>query len=102
MGVYVVEIFQTLQFLLDQPLAMRLLPGESFRIATQEYMERLPDDDKTAFLSAPNVIEHLQEVEHNGKSLISGSLTSRAEKVLQCVQSFMDSLGIFQDRKSVV
>ena len=66
---------------------------ESFQKAIQEYMEKLSDDDKTAFLSAPNVIERLQEMQY--KPLISSSLTARVEKVLQCVKGFMGSLGIF-------
>ena len=60
-----------------------------------QYVEKLSDDDKTAFQSAPDIIEHLQEMRCNGKSLISGSLTTRVEKVLQCVKSFMGSLPIF-------
>ena len=67
---------------------------EAFQKAVQQYMKQLPDDDKTAFLSAPDVIEHLQEMQCNNKSLISSSLTTRVEKVLQCVKGFIGSLGI--------
>ena len=71
-------------------------PDETFQKAVQEYVKkRLLDDDKTAFLSAPDVIERLQEMGCNGKSLISRSLTTRVENVLQCVKGFMGSLGIF-------
>ena len=67
----------------------------AFQKAIQQYMKKLPDDDKTAFLSAPDVIEHLEKLQCNDKSLISSSLTTRVEKVLQCVKGFMGSLGIF-------
>ena len=67
----------------------------AFQMATQEYVKKLSGDDKAAFLSAPDVIECLQEIQCNGKSLISSSLSSRVEKVLQCVKHFMGSLGIF-------
>ena len=63
--------------------------------AIQKYVETLLDDDKEAFQSAPEIIERLQEMQSNGKSLISSSLTARVEKVLQCVKNFMGSLGIF-------
>ena len=68
---------------------------QAFQKAIQEYANNLSDDDKTAFLSAPNVIERLQEMQCNSKSLFSSSLTTRVEKVLQCVKGFMVSLGIF-------
>ena len=69
---------------------------ETFQKAVQEYVKKqLLDEDKTAFLSAPDVIERLQEMQCNSKPLISGSLTTRVEKVLQCVKAFMGSLGIF-------
>ena len=67
----------------------------TFQKAIQGYVNKLSDDDKTAFLSAPNVIERLQEMQCNGKSLISSTLTSRVEKVVRCVKGFMGSLGIF-------
>ena len=65
--------------------------NKALQTAIQKY-EGLSDDDKAAFLSAPNVIERLQEMQHNGK--ISSSLTTRVEKVLQCIKNFMGSLGI--------
>ena len=68
---------------------------ETLQKAIQEYVNKLSDDDKAAFLSAPDIIEHLKEMQCNGKSLISSSLTARVEKVLQCVKHFMGSLGIF-------
>ena len=68
---------------------------EAFQKAIQKYVVELSDGDKKAFLSAPNVIEHLQEMQRNGKPLISSSLTGRVEKVLQCVKHFMSSLVIF-------
>lgn len=74
------------------------VPAESdgaFQKAIQKYVEELSDDDKEAFLSAPNVIERLQDMQGNGESLVSSSLTTRVEKVLQCVKHFMGSLGIF-------
>ena len=68
---------------------------EALEKAIQKYLEELSDDDKKAFMSAPDVIERLQEMEGNGKSIIPSSLTTRVEKVLQCVKHFMGSLGIF-------
>ena len=61
----------------------------------QEYVAKLSDDDRAAFQSAPDIIQCLEEMQRNGKSLISSSLTSRVEKVLQCVKNFMGSLSIF-------
>lgn len=68
---------------------------EVLQKAIQEYVKQLSDDDKAAFQSAPDILEHLQEMQRNGKSLISSSLTARVEKVLQCVKHFMSSLGLF-------
>ena len=59
----------------------------------QGYVNTLSDDDKAAFLSAPNIIERLQEMQCSGKSIISSALTARVGKVLQCVKYFMDSLA---------
>lgn len=59
------------------------------------YVKELSEDDKEAFRSAPNIMERLQKVQENGKTLVSSSLTSRVEKVLQCLKSFMGSLAIF-------
>src|SRR4029077_11013107 len=44
------------------------------------YIKEVPNDDKTAFQSAPNIIERLQEIQGNGKSVISNSLATRVEK----------------------
>ena len=49
----------------------------------------LSDDDKAAFLSAPNIMERLQEMQGS----VSSALTARVEKVLQCVKNFMNSLA---------
>ena len=68
---------------------------ETLQQAIQEYVGKLSDDDKAAFKSAPDIMERLQEMQGNGKSLISSSLTTRVEKVLQCVKGFMGSLVIF-------
>lgn len=68
---------------------------ETWQKATREYVKELSDDDKEAFQSAPDIIERLEEMERNRKSPISSSLASRVKKVLQCVQSFMDSLKVF-------
>ena len=63
--------------------------------AILEYVKTLSDDDKRAFQSAPDIIECLQEMQHNGKPLISNTLTTRVEGVLQCIKYFMSSLGVF-------
>ena len=68
---------------------------ETLQKAILEYVNKLSDDDKAAFQSAPNIMERLQEMEVNGKSLLPSSLTTRVEKVLQCIRSFMASLGVF-------
>ena len=65
---------------------------EALQQAIQGYVKKLSDDDKAAFQAAPDIIERLQEMKCNGKSLISSSLTTRVEKVLQCLKIFM---GIF-------
>ena len=74
---------------------MLVKKDEALEKAIQKYVAELSDDDKKAFMSAPDVIERLQEMECNGKSIISSSLMTRVEKVLQCVRHFMLSLGIF-------
>ena len=68
---------------------------ETLQKVIQEHVKKLSDDDKTAFQSASDIIVRLQEMQCNGKPVISGSLMSRVEKVLQCVKGFMGSLGIF-------
>ena len=51
--------------------------------------------DLQAFQSVPNIFELLQDMQCHGKSLITSSLTTRVEKVLQRVENFMGSLGSF-------
>ena len=74
---------------------------EAFQKAIQEYVKKLSNDDKAAFKSvasaesAQDLIERLQEMQHNNKSPISSSCISRVERVLQCIKSFMSSLSIF-------
>ena len=63
--------------------------------AIQAYINKLSDDDKAAFQSAPDIVERLQEMQRNDKSLVSSSMAARVEKVLQCVKYFMGSLLIF-------
>ena len=76
---------------------------KGFQQAIQECLQKLPEDDKAAFQSAPNIIDRLHEMQRSGKPLVSSSLTSRVEKVLQCVENFMNSLGILtQDSLLVV
>ena len=68
---------------------------ETLQRAIQEYVEDLSDDDKAAFQSVPDIMERLKEMQSNSKLRISGSLTTRLEKVFQCVKRFMSSLAIF-------
>ena len=68
---------------------------ETLQKAIQDYVSNISAHDKAAFQSAPNILERLQEMQDNGKFLVSESLTSRVEKVLQCLKSFMGSLTIF-------
>ena len=77
--------------LLPLPMPAR---NEALQKAIQAYVTKLSDDDKAAFRSAPDIIDHLQDMQRNGKPPISSSLTSRVEKVLQCVKGFMGSLAI--------
>ena len=69
--------------------------GGAFQTAIQEYVKKIPVDDRAAFLSASNIIDRLQQMQDDRKPLISNSLTTRVEKVLQCVNKFMSSLAIF-------
>lgn len=69
---------------------------ETLQKVVQEYVEqKLTDDDKEAFESSSDIIEHLQEMQSNSKSLVSSSITDRVSKVLQCVKGFMGILSIF-------
>ena len=67
---------------------------EALQKAILEYVSKLSNDDKVAFHSAPDVIEHLQETQRKNKPGISGPLTTRVEKVLQCIKHFTGSLAI--------
>ena len=78
------------------------VPANAFQKAIQKCVAELSLDDKTAFLSAPCVLERLREVQCNDKSLISSSRLARAEKVLQCVKHFMGSLAIFIQHSPVI
>lgn len=68
---------------------------EALQKAIQKYLNTLSDEDKAAFQSAPDIIEHLHKMQCNRKPTIPDSLTTRVEKVLQCVRGFMGSLAIF-------
>ena len=63
--------------------------------AIQEYVGTISTDDQAAFRSAPDIIKRLQEMQCNSNSRISSSLTTRVERVLQCIKHFMGSLAIF-------
>lgn len=69
--------------------------NDALEKAIQEYVNKLSDEDKKAFQSAPDVIERLRKMQDNDKPLVSSSITTRVEKVLQCVKHFMGSLSIF-------
>ena len=79
----------------SQLLPTPSVPAKSDEILQKAIQERLSDDDMTAFQSAPEIMERLREMQGNGKSLISSSLTTRVGNVLQCVKSFMGSLAVF-------
>lgn len=85
----------------DFPTTLRMT-DEILEEVIQEYVDKLSDDDKVAFLSAPDIIEHLHEIQSNGKSLITSSLTTRVEKVIQCVKSFTGSLTILHSEISAL
>lgn len=69
---------------------------ETLQKVLQEYVEQnLTDDEKEAFKSSSDIIEHLQEMQSNSKSLVSSSITDRVSKVLQCVKGFMGLLSAF-------
>ena len=78
------------------------VPTNAFQKAIQKCVAELSPDDKTAFLSAPCVLERLREVQCNDKSLISSSRLARAEKLLQCVKHFMGSLAILIQHDPVI
>ena len=67
--------------------------NEAFQTAIQEYIDKLPDDDKVAFHSATDVMEKLAELQ----SHISSPHTrmQRVQKVLQCVKQFLGSIAIY-------
>ena len=68
---------------------------EVLQMTIHQYIAKLSPDDKEAFQSAPDIIEHLRKMQQESKSPISSSLTARVEKVLQCIKYFMSSLSIF-------
>ena len=71
------------------------IKDEALQKAIQGYVNKISDEDKEAFRSAPDIIEQLENMQCNKKTLVSSSLMDRVEKVLQCVKHFMGSLGIF-------
>ena len=77
--------------------ATPLVPAkdEALQTAIQEYAEKISSDDKAAFISAPDIIKRLQEMQCSSKSRISSSLITRVERVLQCIKHFMSSLKTF-------
>ena len=79
-----------------QPTRATPMPArdEALQKAIQGYVRKLSDDEKAAFRSAPDIIDHLHNMQCEKNSLISSSHISRVEKVLQCVKSFMGSLSI--------
>ena len=66
--------------------------------AIQKYVNTLSNEDKEAFRSAPDIIEHLQKLQCNRNNLIPRYLMSRVEKVLQCIKTFMGSLSFFSQQ----
>ena len=77
------------------PTPLRPMKNEALQKAIQEYVSQLSSDDKAAFQFAPDIIKRLQEMQRNNKSCIPNSLTTRVERVLQCIKHFMGSLSIF-------
>ena len=77
------------------PTPLMPVKNEALQKAIQEYVSQLSSDDKAAFQSAPDIIKRLREMQRNNKSSIPNSLTTRVERVLQCIKHFMGSLPIF-------
>ena len=69
--------------------------SEAFSNAIQEFVNNLPDDDKTAFQSSSDIMEKLWEMQRGQNSRISSPLTSRVQKVLQFIKHFMGSIAMF-------
>lgn len=80
---------------INVPGAPPVPTNEALQKAVQKYVKALSDEDKEAFRSAPDIMEQLEKIQCNRKHLISSSLTTRVEKVLQCIKTVMSSLGIF-------
>ena len=70
--------------------------NESFQKAIQEYIDTLSNEDREAFESASDVMEKLGELQQS-KFRTSSSLNirmQRVQKVLQCVNRFLESIKI--------
>ena len=80
---------------LQSPTPLVPARDEALQKVIQECISKLSDEDRTAFQSAPDIMERLKEIQHENKAGISSSLTTRVERVLQCIKHFMGSLAIF-------
>ena len=82
---------------MNPQLSQPLLPAGCgvLQEAIQKYIPQLSDEDRAAFISAPDIMERLQDLQSNHKSALPSSLTTRVERVLQCIKHFMGSLSIF-------
>ena len=79
----------------QSPIAPVPSKSEAFYNAIQEFVNNLPDDDKTAFQSSSDIMEKLREMQRGQNSHISSPLTSRVQKVLQLVKHFMGFIAMF-------
>ena len=71
--------------------------NEVFQMVIQEYIDKLSDDDKRAFQSATDVMDKLGGALQQGKSRITGSHTTRmqkVQKVMRCVKQFLVSIAM--------
>ena len=72
--------------------------NEAFQKAIQEYIDKLSEDDKVAFRSAPDVMVKLAELQQqqgrSGISISHTTLMQRVQNVLQCVKRFLGSIAI--------
>ena len=67
----------------------------------QDYVDNLSHDDKEAFRSAPDIIGKLWELQRS-QPHITGPLTNRVQKVVQCMKNFMMSIiSVVQPRSEI-
>lgn len=68
----------------------------TFQEAIKKYIDQLSDDDKTAFLSAGDIMARIQELNKPDAPIrLPGSLNARVSRVIQGIKQFISSVSIF-------